>query len=73
MSMKEGETLKAYFDHYYEFYNMIEGNNGGVAVSTFKVGLTIDFELRTSLTLWSVTDMQKLMERVEEYKRLEDN
>lgn len=51
MSMKEGETLKAYFDHYYELYNMIEGNNGGVAVSTFKVGLIIDFELRTSLTL----------------------
>lgn len=41
--------------------------------STFKVGLLIDFNLRASLALKPITDMNKLMERVEEYKRLEDN
>ena len=51
MFVKEGETLRAYSDHYCELYNKIGGNNGGVAISTFKVGLTIDSELRTSLTL----------------------
>jgi len=44
-----------------------------VATSTFKVGLHIDFYLRASLTLRPVMDMHKLMERVEEYKRLEDD
>ncbi|XP_030933744.1 uncharacterized protein LOC115959465 [Quercus lobata] len=45
----------------------------GIATSTFKVGLPIDFDLRASLALKPVTDMNKLMERVEEYKRLEDD
>ena len=66
MSMKEGETLRAYFNQYWELYNEIGGNNGGVAASTFKVGLLINFKLRTPLTLRLVTDMHKLMETVEE-------
>ena len=37
------------------------------------MGLPIDFYLRASLALKLVTDMTKLMERVEEYKRLEDD
>ena len=51
MSMKEGETFRAYSDRFWELYNEIGGNNGGVATNTFKVGLPIDSELRTSLTL----------------------
>lgn len=66
MSMKEGETLRAYSNRYWELYNEIGGNNEGVAASTFKVGIPINFKLRTSLTLRLVTDMHKLMERVEE-------
>lgn len=66
MSMKEGETLKVYSFRYSKLYNEIKGNNGGVAASTFKVGLPINFKLRTSFTLRLVTDMHKLMERVEE-------
>ena len=66
MSMKEGETLRVYSDRCWELYNDIGGNNGGVATNTFKVGLPINFELRTSLTLRLVMDMHKLMERVEE-------
>ena len=73
MSMKEGETFRSYFDRFWELYNEIGGNNGGVATNTFKVGLPIDSELRTSVTLQPVTDMKKLIERVEEYKRLEDD
>ena len=44
-----------------------------MAISTFKVGLHIDFDLRALLTLRPVTDMHKLMERMEEYKRLKDD
>ena len=49
------------------------GDNGGIVTSTFKVGLSINSELRASLALKLVTDMHKLMERVEEYKRLEND
>ena len=37
------------------------------------MGLPIDFDLRASLALNPVMDMNKLMEWVEEYKRLEDD
>ena len=73
MSMKEGETLRAYSNRYWELYNEIGGANGGIATNAFKVGFPIDFDLRASLALKPVTDMNKLMEWVEEYKRLEDN
>ena len=73
MSMEEGETFRAYSDHYWELYNEIEENNERVAASNFKVSLPIDFKLKTSLTLQLVMDMHKLMERVENYKRLEDD
>ena len=73
MSIKEGETLKAYSNRYWELYNEIGGNNRGIVASIFKVGHLIDSDLRASLTLKPVTNMNKLMERVEEYKRLEDD
>ena len=73
LAMKEGETFRAYSDRYWELYNEIEGDNGGIAASTFKVGLPVDSNLRASLALKPVTDMNKLMEWVEEYERLEDN
>ena len=41
--------------------------------STFKVRLPIDFDLRKLFALKPMTNMQKLMERVEEYKRLKDD
>ena len=71
--MKEGETFKAYSDRYWELYNEIGGDNKGFTASTFKVGLPIDSDLRASLALKPVTDINKLMERVEEYMRLEDD
>ena len=73
LAMKEGETLRAYSNHYWELYNEIRGDNEGIVASTFKVGLSIDSDLRDSLALKPVTNMNKLMERVEEYKRLEDD
>ena len=67
------QALRAYSDHYWELYNEIEGDNGGIATSTFKVGLSIDYEFIAFLALKLVIDMNKLMEQVEEYKRLEDD
>ena len=45
----------------------------GIVASTFKVGLPIDSNLRALLALKPITDMNKLIEQVEAYKRLEDS
>ena len=42
-------------------------------VHTFKVGLPMSFDLRMSLTMKRVQVMHQLMDRIEEYKRVEDN
>ena len=62
LAMKEGETLRAYSDRYWELYNEIRGENRRIAANTFKVDLPIDFDLRASLALKPVTDVNKLME-----------
>ena len=50
LSIREGETLKAYSDRYWEIYNEIEGNYNDIAISTFKRGLPTEHGLRKSLT-----------------------
>lgn len=73
MAIKEGKTFRAYSDHYLELYNEIKGDNRETIASTFKVRIPIDSNLRNSLVLKPVTDMNKLMEQVEEYKRFKDD
>ena len=46
--MREGETLKAYLDRYWEMYNEIEDNFDDVAINTFKSGLPNEHGLRKS-------------------------
>ena len=48
--MREGETLKMYSNRYWEMYNEIDGDFDNVAISTFKVGLPAQHNLRKSLT-----------------------
>ena len=50
MSMRDGETLKAYSDIYWEMFNEIDGSYDDVAISTFKAGLPVEHDLRESLT-----------------------
>ena len=49
MSMREGETLKAYLDRYWEMFNEVNGSYDDVAISTFKAGLPAEHDLRKSL------------------------
>ena len=44
-----------------------------VAVRTFKVGLLSEHSLRKSLTGKPVTSLRQLMDRVDKYKRIEDD
>ena len=49
MSMREGESVKAYSKKYWEMFNEIDEDFDEVAVKTFKVGLPSEHGLRKSL------------------------
>ena len=73
MSMREGESVKAYSERYWEMFNEIDGDFDEVAIKTFKVGLPVEHGLRKSLTGKSVTSLCQLMDRVDKYNRIEDD
>lgn len=51
MAMREGESLKSYFDRYWELFNEIDGDFEDVAIKTFKVRLPMNSDSRKSLTM----------------------
>ena len=71
--MREGKTLKMYSDKYWEMYNKIDGDFDDVAISTFKVNLPAKHDLRKSLTGKPVTSVRRLMDRIDKYKRVEED
>ena len=73
MSMQEGETLKAYSDRYWEMFNEIDGSYDDVAISTFKARLPVEHNLRKSLTGKLVTSVRLLMDRIDKYRRIEED
>ncbi|XP_023886908.2 uncharacterized protein LOC111999010 [Quercus suber] len=73
LSMHNRETLKAYSDRYWEMYNELDGSFGDVAISTFKNGLPIEHSLRKSLTGKLATSVCLLMDRINKYKRVEED
>ena len=73
MSMREGKTLKAYSDRYWEMFNEIDGGYDDMAISTFKAGLPAKHDLRKSLTGKPVTSVRLLMDRIDKYRRIEED
>ena len=73
MTMREGESVKAYAERYWEMFNKIDGDFDEVVIRTFKVGLPSGHGLRKSLTGKPVTSLRQLMDRVDKYKRIEDD
>jgi hypothetical protein len=75
MTMKLGhnESIKNYTARYSETYNDIDGCGEDVAVPTFKLGLPVDSGLRQSLTKRPPSSMKKLMSRIEQFIRLEED
>ena len=71
--MGVGETFRSYASWYWELYNEISGGNERIAVSTFRMGLPENSELRESLTKRPPEDMRQLIRHIEEYKRLDDD
>ena len=65
--------MKSYAERYWEIFNEIDGDFDEITVRTFKVGLPSEHGLRKSLTGKPVTSLQQLMDRVDKYKRIEDD
>ena len=73
MKLGDNESVKNYVARYSETYNDIENWGEDVAVPTFKLGLLIDSGLRQSLTKRPPSNMRKLMSRIEQFIRLEED
>ena len=73
MSMREGQFVKVYSERYWEMFNEIDGDFDEVAIKTFKVNLPAKHGLRKSLIGKPVTSLRQLMDRVDKYKRIEDD
>ena len=54
-------------------FNEIDGDFDNVAIRTFKVGLPTKHGLRKSLTRKPVTNVHQLMDRIDKYKRVEED
>ena len=65
--------MKPYVERYWEMFNEIDGDFDEVVVRTFKAGLPSEHGLRKSLTGKLVTSLHQLMDRVNKYKRIEDD
>ena len=73
MTMKEGEFVKAYAERYWEMFDEIDGDFDEVTIRTFKASLPSEHDLRKSLIGKPVTSLRQLMDRVDKYKRIEDD
>ena len=71
--MHERETLKVYSDRYWEIYNELDENHDEVAISTFKSALPTEHGLRKSLIGKPVSNVHQLMDRIDKYKRVEED
>ena len=54
-------------------FNEIDGDFDELAISSFKLGLLADHGLRKSLTGKPVTSVSQLMDRIDKYKRVEED
>ena len=73
MTIREGESMKAYAERYWEMFIEIDGDFDEVAIRTFKVGLPPEHGLKKSLTGKFVTSLRQLMDQVDKYKRIEND
>ena len=65
--------MKAYAERYWEMFNEIDGDFDEVPIRAFKVSLPSEHDLRKSLTGKPIISLRQLMDRVDKYKRIEDN
>ena len=54
-------------------FNEINGSYDDVTINTFKVGLPAEHDLRKSLTGKPVTSVRLLIDRIDKYRRIEED
>ena len=54
-------------------FNKIDGSYDDVVIGTFKAGLLAEHDLRKSLTGKPVTSVRLLMDRIDKYRRIEED
>ena len=73
MFMRDGEILKAYSDRYWKMFNEIDESYDDVAINTFKASLPAEHDLRKSLTGKPVVSVRQLINRIDKYRRIEED
>ena len=54
-------------------FNEIDGDFNNVAISTFKVSLPAEHDLRKSLMGRPITSVRQLMDQIDKYKRVKED
>ena len=54
-------------------FNEIDEDYDDVAINTFKAGLPTKYDLRKSLTDKPIASVRQLMDRIDKYKRVEED
>ena len=62
-----------YSDKYWEMFNEIDGNFNDVAIRTFKVDWLAEHDLRKSLIRKPARSVRQLIDRIDEYKWVEQD
>ena len=65
--------MKTYSNRYWEMFNEIDGNFDDITIRTIKAGLPAEHDLRKSLTKKPTRSVRQLMDRIDEYKRVEED
>jgi hypothetical protein len=73
IKLEDSETLKDYSIRFWETYNDIEACGEEVAITTFKMGLPTDSGLRQSLVKHPPRDLGKLMYKIDQFVRIEED
>uniref|UniRef100_A0A2N9GNE9 Uncharacterized protein n=1 Tax=Fagus sylvatica TaxID=28930 RepID=A0A2N9GNE9_FAGSY len=73
MKLEANETLKDYSTRFWETYNDIESCGEEVAITTFKMGLPADSGLRQSLVKHPPANLGKLMYKIDQFVRIEED
>ena len=73
LELEDGESLKDYATRFWETYNDIDNCSEDVVVRTFKSGLPLGTRLRQCLTKRPATTLRKLMDRIEQFIKVEED
>uniref|UniRef100_A0A2N9I089 Reverse transcriptase domain-containing protein n=1 Tax=Fagus sylvatica TaxID=28930 RepID=A0A2N9I089_FAGSY len=73
MKLEDNEMLKDYSTRFWETYNDIESCGEEVAITTFKMGLPADSGLRQSLVKHPPANLGKLMYKIDQFVRIEED